>query len=65
MTSSDQELPLPADFLALLACPVCDDRAALEVADDHQHLVCSACQRRYPVRDGIADLTAESAVLPD
>ena len=50
-------MPIHADLLALLACPV--DHAP--VTDQETHLVCSACGRRYPVRDGIPVMLVEEA----
>ena len=42
-------------LLQLLACPAC--RAAVHA--DGESLVCSACGRRYPIRDGIPVMLTE------
>lgn len=47
------------DLLPLLACPVCDDRPPLKL--EESYLVCTVCERRYPVVDGIPHLLPESA----
>ena len=49
--------PLTAAGLHLLACPVC--RGPLVLAADH--ILCSACSRRYPIVDGIPVLLPERA----
>ena len=43
-------MPIDPDLLAVLACPS-DDHAPLREVDDE--LICSYCESRYPVRDGI------------
>lgn len=48
------------ELLEILACPV--DHAPLR--DETERLVCSACGRRYPVRDGIPVMLVEEAELP-
>jgi len=48
------------DLLEILACPLCKTEVAL--AGDR--LVCSACGRRYPIRDGIPVMLPEEAELP-
>jgi len=45
------------DLLAILACPV-DHAPVREEAD---RLVCNACGRRYPVRDGIPVMLIDEA----
>ena len=40
-------------MLALLACPVCETRPPLKEDAAKSQLVCTACGRTYPVRDGI------------
>ena len=44
-------------LLELLACPAC--RAALRL--DVEWLACTACGRRYPIRDSIPVLLVEEA----
>lgn len=50
------------EFLAVLACPRCDSRPALEVAGEF--LVCTECRYRYKVVDGIPYLLVEEALPP-
>lgn len=48
------------ELLEILACPV--DKAALR--EEADRLVCTACGRRYPVRDGIPVMLVEEAEQP-
>lgn len=49
------------DLLAMLACPACDDRPPLAMADGASALVCSSCKREYPIAShGYPDLTVET-----
>jgi uncharacterized protein YbaR (Trm112 family) len=48
---------LPAEVLALLACPVCHGALYAE-ADE---IRCAQCRRSYPVEDGIPILLADRA----
>ncbi len=48
-------MPIDRQLLAVLVCPV--ERADLR--EDRDQLICTACGRRYPVRDGIPVLLAE------
>jgi len=50
----DQEL------LDILACPAC--RADVRLEGDR--IVCTSCERRYPVRDGIPIMLVEEAETP-
>jgi uncharacterized protein len=50
----DQEL------LDILACPLCKTPVRLE----GDRLICSQCDRRYPIRDGIPVMLIEEAELP-
>lgn len=52
-------MPIDAELLAILACPV--DHAALSETGDA--LVCAACRRRYPIRDGIPVMLVEEATI--
>ena len=45
------------ELLEILACPACK----AEVRQDGERLVCVACGRRYPVRDGIPVMLIEEA----
>ncbi len=53
-------MTVPKELLEILACPV--DHAPVREADEH--LVCGACGRRYPVRDGIPVMLVEEAEAP-
>jgi uncharacterized protein YbaR (Trm112 family) len=48
---------LDADFLAILACPICDDRPHLR--QEGNELVCAEAGHRFPVKDGIPHLMPE------
>jgi uncharacterized protein YbaR (Trm112 family) len=54
-------LATPIEFggsiLAQLACPACYGELRAEAS----HLVCIACDRRYPIVDGIPALIVERA----
>lgn len=45
------------EFLAVLACPICEDRPPLR--EDGDELVCTKAGHRFPVRDGIPHLMPE------
>ncbi|HTQ11565.1 MAG TPA: Trm112 family protein [Fimbriimonadaceae bacterium] len=45
------------EFLAILACPVCDERPPLREEGDI--LVCTKAGHRFPVKDGIPHLLPE------
>ncbi len=45
------------DFLAILACPVCDGRPPLR--EEGELLICTAKGHRFPVKDGIPHLLPE------
>jgi uncharacterized protein YbaR (Trm112 family) len=47
---------LDPDFLVLLACPRCSERPPLRRSDTGDALVCTRCDRIYPVTDGFPDL---------
>ena len=47
-------------LLEILACPVCKTAVRLE----GDTLVCTACGRRYPIRDGIPVMLVDEAELP-
>jgi uncharacterized protein YbaR (Trm112 family) len=49
---------LTEQSLALLACPVC--HAPLVILQQ-EAVLCTGCGRRYPIRDGLPVLLAESA----
>ena len=47
-------------LLEILACPACKT----EVKVDGDRLVCVACKRRYPIREGIPVMLIEEAEQP-
>jgi len=51
---------LDRELLDLLVCPT-DHQP---VREDGDALVCTACGRRYPVRDGIPVMLLDEAALP-
>lgn len=59
------EPPLGGDvdpeLLAILACPL--DKAT--VTRQGNYLVCSQCQRHYPIRDGIPVMLIDEALTPE
>jgi uncharacterized protein YbaR (Trm112 family) len=58
---SEDTTALDETLLSLLGCPACDDRPPLR--QEGNWLVCDACARRYPIRDGLPEVLVESAVL--
>jgi uncharacterized protein YbaR (Trm112 family) len=56
MTTSTEN-QVPEDLLAILVCPVDHTK----VHPDGDFLVCEACGRAYPVRDGIPVMLVEEA----
>ena len=51
----DARAPIDDDLLRILVCPV--DRAELRAGDGF--LVCTRCDRRYPVEDGIPNMLVD------
>ena len=47
-------------LLQILACPAC--KAAVRLEQDR--IVCTACRRRYPIRDGIPVMLVDEAETP-
>ena len=52
-----------ADLLKILACPVPECRADLELRDDR--LVCTGCGRRYRIEENWPVLIPEEAEPPE
>ena len=50
------------EFLEILACPAC--KAEVRLDDASQRIICQACGRRYPIRDGIPVMLIDEAELP-
>jgi uncharacterized protein len=51
------------DLLEILACPACDTRPKVRL-EGQDRLVCTACGRRYPIRDDIPVMLVEEAEKP-
>ncbi len=47
------------EFLEILACPAC--KGAVRLDEPDERIVCQACGRRYPVRDGIPVMLIDEA----
>lgn len=47
-------------LLAILACPLCKTDVRLE----GDRIVCTKCQRRYPIKDDIPIMLIDEAELP-
>lgn len=58
-----ETLGLDPLLLEILACP-CEVHAPLEVDGPRSLLVCTACRRGFPVRDGIPVMLLDEAVPP-
>ena len=50
-------------LLALLACPVCDERSPLR--QEGLFLICTKDGTGFPIEDGIPRLLPESAIPPE
>ena len=50
-------------FVAILACPICDERPPFEQVGDY--LVCTKAGHVFPVIDGIPRLLPESVIPPE
>ena len=46
-------------LLEILACPACKGKVRLD--EQSERIVCDACGKRYPVRDGIPVMLIEEA----
>ena len=46
-------------LLEILACPACKGKVHLD--EQSERIVCDACGKRYPVRDGIPVMLIEEA----
>jgi hypothetical protein len=55
---------LDPDLLEILACPACRGEVREETGADGDRIACTACGRRYPVRDGIPILLVDEAETP-
>ena len=55
---------LDPELLKILACPACDSRPPVTLDEKKSQLVCQACGRRYPIREGIPVMLVEEAEAP-
>jgi len=46
--------PIPQDILKILVCPL--DKGDLTYNSKKTALVCTVCNKSYPITDGIADM---------
>lgn len=51
-----------AALIDLLVCPAC--RGAIEYKDRRHLIICTQCDRHYPVRDDIPVMLVEEATRP-
>ena len=65
MTSSDEAAPAYLSLLDVLRCPHCRAPFVTPTVPIPDELVCSACQRAYPVRGGVPVLLVDEARLPE
>ena len=52
-----EDTMIDKELLEILACPLCKTAVRLE----GEKIVCTACGRRYPIRDGIPVMLIEEA----
>lgn len=52
-------------FIALLACPGCDQRHPVTLSADKSSLLCACGKYSFPVTDGIPVLLIDSATVLD
>ena len=52
-------------FIALLACPGCEQRRPLKLSSDNASLLCECGKYSFPVTDGIPVLLMENATVLD
>ncbi|MFQ5533039.1 MAG: Trm112 family protein [Candidatus Methylomirabilales bacterium] len=50
------------EFLEILACPACKGEVRLD--EKAERIICEACGRRYPIRNGIPVMLIDEAELP-
>lgn len=51
------------ELLDILACPVC--KGDIQYDEPNQKLICLACGRKYPVREGIPVMLESEAEAPE
>ncbi len=58
----DDDLPISAELLEILACPSC--KSEVRLTPDRDGLECTACHLIYPIRDGIPVMLIDEATKP-
>lgn len=48
------------ELLEILACP-CPQHASVEVSKDDNHIVCTKCETKFPIKDGIPVMLLDEA----
>jgi uncharacterized protein YbaR (Trm112 family) len=56
-----QEVLLDPEFVAILACPACENRPGLRL--EGSTLICDQCKRAYAIEDGYPNLLPEEATV--
>jgi uncharacterized protein YbaR (Trm112 family) len=56
-------LSLDPEFLALLACPLCEERPPLRFVEAERLFYCDQCGHTYPLTDGLPDLRPTEAEI--
>jgi len=57
----ENNMPISASLLAILACPQC--KADVKLTADEKGLKCVSCHRVYPIRDDIPVMIVDEAVV--
>ena len=55
--------PVSRELIDLLICPAC--HGEVEYKERRELIICTACGRRYPVRDGIPVMLVDEAEMPE
>ena len=55
-------MAVDAALIELLVCPACHGR--IEYKDRRHLIICTSCNRHYPVRDDIPVMLVEEAPIP-
>ena len=55
-------MAIDSELLQYLACPACHAEVVLK---DGDRLVCTACRRAYPIRDGIPIMLIDEATIEE
>lgn len=52
-----------AELIDLLVCPAC--HGEIQYKDRRKLIICTACNRHYPVRDDIPVMLVDEATIPE